>query len=52
MHYMQGIVGDTGRFFIQQITITFAMVSKLLEFDVDISGIAYHGLQTLFQLAV
>ena len=38
-----GIVGDTGRFLYPATTaITFAMVSKLLELDVDISGIAYH----------
>ena len=38
-----GIVGDTGRFLYPATTaVTFAMVSKLLEFDVDISGIAYH----------
>ena len=37
-----GIVGDTGRFlYPSTTTITFSMVSKLLEFDVDISGIAY-----------
>lgn len=38
-----GIVGDTGRFLYPATTaVTFAMVSKLLEYDVDISGIAYH----------
>ena len=37
-----GIVGDTGRFlYPSTTTITFSMVSKLLEFDVDISGIAH-----------
>ena len=38
-----GIVGDTGRFlYPSTTTVTFAMVSKLLEYNVDISGIAYH----------
>ena len=38
-----GIVGDTGRFlYPATTTVTFEMVSKLLEFPVKISEIAYH----------
>lgn len=38
-----GIVGDTGRFLYPATTdVTFAMVSKLLTYHVDISAIAYH----------
>lgn len=38
-----GIVGDTGRFLYPSTTdTTFAMVSKLLTYNVDISTIAYH----------